>query len=227
MNEELFRFWSEAGKGPGLHPRDEADANAPALIRKHFKTECLFGSYMGPLKSAPLVFLYTHPGLDDMDLGMALNPKDQDMNASLRLGTLPLPGPDEFKGAWGWWTRAIAQFDIGAPAAWGSLRNKIAIFNIFAYHCKRLDNPAFSHRIPSCLVAYNWAHQSLFPEARRGDRVVVCMAAATQWGLKRGAPPEGKLFMPKVTQKGIIYKEKEYAEQYRAIVEAVQEAVGT
>jgi hypothetical protein len=225
MSEALFQFWSEAGKVPGLHPRDDADARAAALIRKHFKTECLFGSYMGPLKSAPVVFLYTHPGLADMDEKIPLNPKDQEINASWRSGTSPLPGPDDHKSAWDWWTNAIRQFDIGAPEAWKDLRNKIAIFNIFAYHCGRLNNPAFSPRIPSCRVAHDWAHQYLFPKARRGDTLVVCMAAATQWGLKRGAPPVGQLFTPEVNPAGLVYKNNEYAVQFRAIVEAAQRCI--
>jgi hypothetical protein len=43
---------------------------------------------------------------------------------------------------------------------------------------------------------------------------MICMAAARQWGLKSGAPAR------------YIWKNDEYAEQYRAMLKTVHEALG-
>jgi hypothetical protein len=66
------------------------------------------------------------------------------------------------------------------------VKDKIALFNIGAYHSKDVKSYAALTAIPSSRVSLDWAQSTLFPSAERGERVVICMRSASYWGLETG-----------------------------------------
>ena len=106
------------------------------------------------------------------------------------------------------------------------LHDKLAIFNLCAYHSKTFENHRALAALPSCRVALAWAHEVLFPEARAGERVVVCMRSADRWGLLSDARYGKSLYAPAMTRGGHMRKQDEHAAVKESIVKAVREALG-
>ncbi|MDX7952293.1 hypothetical protein P7D22_14045 [Lichenihabitans sp. Uapishka_5] len=61
----------------------------------------------------------------------------------------------------------------------------------------------------------------LFPEAERGERVVVCLRKSRAWGLTRGRTYPGTLFAPYVNAAGYMNK----GSQRNAIIRAARSAL--
>jgi hypothetical protein len=52
----------------------------------------------------------------------------------------------------------------------------------------------------------DWAQSVLFPQAERGERVVICMRAVNFWGLEAGQRYGKALFAPQTTRGGHMRK---------------------
>jgi hypothetical protein len=89
---------------------------------------------------------------------------------------------------------------------WESSLDKIAIFNIGAYHSKAFTDHDVLASLPSSRVALDWAQSVLFSEAEVGKRVVICMRAANYWGLRVGQRYGVSLFTPVTTRGGHMIK---------------------
>jgi hypothetical protein len=100
------------------------------------------------------------------------------------------------------------------------------VLNIGAYHSKTFTDYPLLAALPSSRVSIDWAQSVLFPQAMRGERVVVCLRSAHFWGLAAGNQYGQSLFAPSVTRRGDIMKKT--AEQKRmrqAIIRAVKRAI--
>src|SRR4029078_4098134 len=80
------------------------------------------------------------------------------------------------------------------------LQARVAFLNIAQYHSPGSFKDWKALRLlPSCRVTLESAHGVLFSDARRGERIVVCLRSAKQWGLHRGTK-EGHMFVPETTR---------------------------
>lgn len=198
MSNAIFEFWSEAEVGADqfIHPRDQAVFNRIG-DRPHFNLTTPPGPFFGPLKSAPIVLLYLSPGYGEDDEDPVINARLRAQVSALRRGHQPLPGPEEFPRRWKWWSSRTKVF-----GDWQHLMDRIAILNIGAYHSKEfLDAPLLA-ALPSSRASLSWAQDFLFPQAERGERIVVCMRAAHFWGLSVDSRHGSSLFAPPVTRGG-------------------------
>jgi hypothetical protein len=118
-----------------------------------------------------------------------------------RKGGQQLPGPEDHPAGWRWWKSRTSCFDEN----WESLRNKVAILNIGAYHSRSFGDRPLLAALPSSRASIEWAQTVLFPRALRGERVVVCLRSPQFWGLDPGKDGKryGKsLYAPLVTRGG-------------------------
>lgn len=193
---DIFDFWAQIGPADHLHPAD-----GESFIRNPnhgFDHRGLPGSFMGPLRTAPVVLLYLSPGADDgADAGAVTNQRRQ---KRMRAGNEPLPSPSDNEATWRWWKSRTDCFGED----WNFLRTRVAFLNIGAYHSKEVKDVRLLMTLPSSRVTLDWANRTLFPEAIAGERVVVCMRSQRLWGLNSGRT--GKwLFAPAVTRGGHMH----------------------
>jgi len=210
---DIFEFWSKIPPTAKVHPADQ-----PIFDRlgKHaFSTKALPSCFMGRLKVAPVVLLFLSPGLGSEDETRASRKHVQWLEKN-RSGLESLVPGTIHQGAYKWWTERTARF--GTPE---ELADKVAFLNIGAYRSKIFNDHALLAALPSSRVCLGWAQSVLFPQAERGERVVVCLRAARWWGLETGRKYAGTLFAPKVTRGGHMLK----SERDR-IVRAVRQAIG-
>jgi hypothetical protein len=216
----IFDFWSEIAPDEKVHPRDR---HAIDRVEHGFDLRCLPGCFIGALKKAPLVLLYLSPGFDQEDVEEAEKKEIQALHVEIRKGNEPLRGPEDHKAAWAWWSSRSKPF--------GNLalhREKIAFLNINAYHSKTFPNQHVLAALPSCRVTLDWAQGVLFPQAERGERVVICMRGHQFWGLGRGRRYGVSLFAPEVNRSGFILRNGENnAALFDAITLAARDALGT
>ncbi|WP_145616820.1 hypothetical protein [Nitrospirillum bahiense] len=205
----LFDFWANVGPSNRIHPAD-----APVLARldegnqnwnqQHPAPEeldgldlrCLPLPFIGPLRTAPVVFLTLLPGLEEDDVEEAATEAGQHRYHLMRQGNQPLPLNGEIGGAWKWWKARTAR--LGDPMM---LRHHVAFLDIGAYHSKKAPDRQTLAALPSSRMAIDWAQQVLFPQAVKGERVVVCLRAARMWGLRRNRC-QGSLFVPETPRSG-------------------------
>jgi hypothetical protein len=81
-----------------------------------------------------------------------------------------------------------------------TVKNKIALLNIGAYHSADVRSFGSLLALPSSRVSLGWAQEVLFPDAEAGKRVVICMRSASCWGLERGRKYGKSLFAPDCRQ---------------------------
>ncbi len=67
-----------------------------------------------------------------------------------------------------------------------TVKDKIALLNIGAYHSVDVRSFASLLALPSSRVSLGWAQDVLFPDAEAGKRIVICMRSAAYWGLEQG-----------------------------------------
>jgi hypothetical protein len=127
--------------------------------------------------------LFLSFGYDRRDEEQAKLLEGQKYFQEQRLGREPLPGPKDWEPAWTWWKKRTKPF-----GAWSDVRSKIAILNIGAYHASVFTDWPLLAALPSSRVCLEWAQTVLFPEAVKGDRLVICLRAHRYWGL--GLPGE-------------------------------------
>ena len=217
MITDIFDFWSESNipRDSRLHP---ADTEFLAKTKPDFDFSGFPGCFMGPLRTAKVVLLYSAPGRWD--------PKDSvgqravamsEWCARTRTGTEPLPDRFFWPDCYQWWSSRAKRF--GQP---DSLRTKIAFLNLIPYHMSGdFREKEVVDRLPSSKVALKWARECLFPEARAKKRVVVCLRAHSYWGVTPSVC-EGFLYAPKWNRRGYLPRDKEGAEIVNAATDLLR-----
>jgi hypothetical protein len=156
------------------------------------------------------VLLYLSPGFSEKDIADAESEDWKDFYLKRYKGYQPLS--DDMPGA-GWATSRTALFGDCE-----TVRHKIAILNIGAYHSENFQKSYHTlAAFPSSRACLDWAQHVLFPEALKGERIVICLRAAGYWGLELGRTYEGLLFAPPVTRGGHLVK-TETRDRLREIV---------
>ncbi len=184
-------------------------------------TECLPTCFAGRLRTAPVVLLYLNPGLVSSDITEAGTSEAQTRYAERRKGNQPLDGKEDHLEHYVWWTGRTKVF--GPPEI---VRERVAFLNLVAYHSKNFGAHHAPAVLPSSRVTLDWAHEILFRDAINGKRVVVCMRAAAQWGLRPG-DKNGQLFVPGTVRGGHMKKAGDHAVLREGVVKAVRTAIGT
>jgi len=205
VSVDIFEFWSPREIGPNdrVHPKDQDVFNRMDPNHK-FELNCLPYCFFGPLRSAKIVLLYLSPGFDEFDVKEAESPKGRERMVESRSGNLELPNQEEHKGTWRWWRSHTKDF-----GECDELRSKIAVLNIGAYHSKKGPNGQILASLPSSRVSLEWAQKVLFPQAIKGDKVVICLRSAKFWGFdagKEGNRYGESLYAPQVTRGGHMKK---------------------
>ena len=67
---------------------------------------------------------------------------------------------------------------------WEQICSRLAFLNVGAYPSKSFTDAPLLAALPSGRTTLDWAQNTLFPDAIAGKRVVVCMRAASFWGLR-------------------------------------------
>ncbi|MBR0684658.1 hypothetical protein JQ594_01915 [Bradyrhizobium manausense] len=212
---DIFDFWQRIAPADCVHPDD-----APTFKRLNgqhrFNLNCLPLSFTGPLKTARVVLLYLAPGLPKDLERQSRSPELQILYANQRTGTTYLP---DMSSAGHQWRKSRLSF-LGD---WEQHRDKIAVFNIGAYHSREFIDHDVLASLPSSRMALDWAQSVLFPEAEAGNRVVICMRAARYWGLRAGKTFGKSLFAPETTRGGHMVAGK----QRELIIGKARRTLGT
>jgi hypothetical protein len=193
---DIFDFWAAVRPSDCVHPAD--DEVLQSAGHRGFNLKCLPVPYYGPLKTAKVVLLYLAPGLLDQDIKDARSPRKRELMHLRLQGDVPLSGHDPHS----WWITRTKCFGLSAKL----LGSKLAVLEICPYHSKTFRDWPLLAALPSCRIAVNWAQEVLFPRARKGEKVVICMRAAKYWGLTPGRRNDGLLFSPKTTRSGHMRK---------------------
>ena len=186
---DIFRFWAKVRPTDNMHPADRA---VLTRVKHRFDLKCLPACFGGPLRTAPIVLLYLSPGFSKHDRIDAKSKKGQDYYMRRRAGREPFRAEGQgFK----WLTSRTKCFGLD----WKLIRSKLAVLNIGAYHSKNFHDTPLLAALPSSRVSIAWAQDVLFPQARDGKIVVICLRAARFWGLETGKKYGKSLFAPHVT----------------------------
>ena len=215
--EDFLQFWTKAIPNLHVHPDDAAE-----LERNHhaLALDTLVGPFMGPVRTAPVVLLTLNPGFSTGEAREAAQiPAARESMANNLGGDAPLPAWVGNPSGREWTTRRLRQFGLGYEDA----EARIAFINLIPYRSREgAKDMRMADRLESSRMVRAWARDTLFPEAVAGERVVVCLRSAKQWGLvpdtKRGAA----LFAPKVTRGAFM----EHVPMREEIGVAVRRAVG-
>lgn len=214
---DIFKFWSRIKRGSRIHP-DDAEVFGRLGAEKHgFDLRCLPAAFGGALKTAKVVLLFASPGLSSqLDLSDANTNEGKDYYMRRWKGREPFR--DEGDGSK--WLRSI----VKRFGEYDDIRHGLAVLNIGAYHSRRVKNWRAVMSLPSSRASLDWAQNVLFPRAESSETVVICMRAATSWGLERGRRYRGTLFAPIVNvQRGYLVRDNPANER---IVRIVQERLG-
>jgi hypothetical protein len=196
---DIFDFWREVPGDARCHPLDE---KVLARVDHQFNLECLLGPYMGRLQTAPVVLLFLSPGFDVDAIAHGKSPDGVRYYTRQRDGFADLPCPEEHGAAHRWILRVLKQFEVD----WSDARSKVAFLNISPYKSKDFKDGPMLASLPSCRAALDWAQSVLFPQAERGERLVVCLRSAAYWGLGRKSAAKGSLIVPNFTRSGVIFR---------------------
>jgi hypothetical protein len=102
---------------------------------------------------------------------------------------------------------------------------KIAILEISGYHSNAFTNPHVLTALPSSRAALDWAQEVLFPEAEKGERIVICMRSPHYWGLGKRSRYGKALFVPLVTRGGHMLKTGAHSNVRAEVLATVQAAI--
>lgn len=198
---DIFEFWSRIDRGALVHPADRAVFDRLDPSKHGFQLDCLPGCFAGSLLTASVVLLYLSPGFSPADLDDAASEDGKDYRYRCYAGNQPFR--DSGPGV-NWLTSRTKRF-----ADYATVQQNFATLNIGAYHSTNVGSIETLLALPSSRVSISWAQDVLFPEAEAGKRVVLCMRAASSWGLDVGRRYNGTLFAPSVTRGGHLIKSDE------------------
>jgi hypothetical protein len=155
LSVDIFEFWSQIGRGEHVHPADRS-AFARMNPKKHgFRLDCLPSSFGGPLRDAPVVLLYLSPGFSDKD------PDDAQTEEGKEYFFRRWRGYEPLRDKSNWLQRRIKNF-----GDYETVKNKIALLNIGAYHSIDVKSFGSLLALPSSRVSLGWAQDVLFPTRR-------------------------------------------------------------
>jgi hypothetical protein len=185
---DIFEFWSQIGRGESVHPGDRKVFDRMDSKKHGFRLDCLPSSFGGRLRDAPVVLLYLSPGFGEQDVIDAQTDEGKDYYVRRWRGYEPVR---DIKSNWMLSrTKNFGDYE--------TVKNKIALLNIGAYHSADVRSFGSLLALPSSRVSLGWAQEVLFPDAEAGKRVVICMRSASCWGLERGRKYGKSLFAPEV-----------------------------
>ncbi|MCP1998632.1 hypothetical protein [Nitrobacter winogradskyi] len=192
---DIFEYWKDVDPRTLVHPEDRPffDSNKHRLC-----LSCLPVPYYGPLKTAKIVLLYLNPGLTQRDIVAASDPTEQDFFWRQRQGYEYLRDQEGRKEK-SWWFLRTKYFGLETEF----IRKNLAVVQLCAYHSQSFKDWSLLTKLPSCKVAFEWTQNFLIPQAKRGERIVVCLRSPKYWGLEAGRKYEGQLFSPKTTRQGL------------------------
>ncbi len=190
-------------------------------VEHGFSPACLPGPYFGRLRTAPVVLLLLSPGLDTGDKEHCAGNAGRKYYALQRTGDYDLPTEGEHSATKAWLTKIIRQFGITYEQA----QSTVAVLNIGAYKSKTFDDWAMLTALPSSRASLDWAQNFLFPQAVKGERIVVCLRSADYWGLGTGEAIGKSLFRPKCTRGAIMHKGEIRDQIATTVKAAVQKAI--
>ena len=194
---DIFDFWAGCAPDAHVHP---ADAAVLGRVPHGFDLGCLPIPFTGPLRTAPVVLLFLSPGSADGEAAMSGSGAHRAWHGFQRTGWAPMPSEAEHPHAWAWWSKVVRQFGVEP----GDVRDRFAVLNIGAYHSKAFKDWHMPAALPSSRATLDWAQGVLFPQAERGERVVVCLRSARLWGLGKGTHTGVSLHAPRHTRSGIM-----------------------
>jgi hypothetical protein len=158
-------------------------------------------------------------GLNGVEQDEAKMPDVRKLMAQNLGGDAPLPTFATNPGGREWTERRLTQFGLSYKTA----STKVAFVNLIPY---RSREGAKDLRMLDCLESTRlvraWAHDTLFPEAEAGKRVVVCLRSARAWGLEPDTQRGLSLFTPKFNRAGFML----HGPMREKVSFAVQRAVG-
>lgn len=211
----IFKFWRRIGLNEKIHPADREVFRRVGKKGHRLHLKCLPSPINGNLNTAPVIFLFLSPGYNSKDLADAKSLEGRKRYQKRRQGILPIR--DSGSGV-NWFRGIIGKLGFDEAKAF----EKIAVLNIGAYHSKKFNDYPLLAALPSSRVSLDWAQHILFPQAKAGKRVVVCLRSAHFWGLKPGTK-EGKLFVPEVTRRGHMRrKTREQKEMREKVIRAIK-----
>ncbi|MGE0522125.1 MAG: hypothetical protein AB7O60_03695 [Variibacter sp.] len=219
MPTDIFKFWAQMKPHERTHPADRDVFSRVGDFGHAFDLRCLPGNIAGPLRTARVVLLFLSPGFSELDVRRARSKAWQQHAADKRTGRAPFR--DDGAG-YSWLMSRTKVFGLDDE----TVRTKFSVMNIGAYHSKDFHDWHLLAALPSSRVSLDWAQGVLFPQAIRGERVVICMRAASFWGLCQGERYGKGLFAPFVNRGGFMRKSTPAEAKMRdQIISAVQRAV--
>jgi hypothetical protein len=213
--ENLLAFWAKAIPDLQRHPDDCA---ALAANRHAFALDTLVGPWMGPIATAPVVLLTLNGGLSatGVEAREALTPEARANTARNLAGHAPLPDFATNPGGRSWTEGRLRQFGLTYAD-----KARVTFVNLMPYRSREgAQDKHMTGKLASVRAIRSWARETLFPEARNGKRVVVCLRSVRDWMLTPDTREGEALFAPRVTRSGFIFREDR-----AAIVAAVRAAV--
>jgi hypothetical protein len=199
--QDLLNFWRDGIPNLHIHP---ADADALRSNDHQFDLRVGVGAWMGPISTAEVVLLYLNGGLSNPEqvIKASQDPETREEVVRTLQGSAPLFSFKTDPGGREWTTARLGQFGV----TYDSGATKVAFVNLMPY--KSRNGSEDTHMVPlleSSRLVRQWAQDTLFPEARRGDRVVVCMRSAALWALRTGGKEGVALYAPQVTRGGFMH----------------------
>jgi hypothetical protein len=209
--DTYVNYWQKARATGWLwHPDDRGALDA--LIDTDFNLRCLVGPYMGPLKTAKVIFTFINSGDGD---DSEPRPGDVKRHGAIIGGEAPLPADSLGTGGMRWTVEKLAAFGLEFDEA----ADKVAFVNQVAYRSKTSDR--LQRTLPSAVKANEFIVNTLFPLARSNERIVVVCWGARFLGLPRVHEYES-LYAVKFPRKGSSLPNDE---NHDAAVRSVQAAV--
>lgn len=158
---DIFEFWSRIKRGAFVHPADEAVFKRIHADKHGFQLNCLPGCFGGRLRSAPVVLLYLSPGFSEVDVADAATDEGKDYRFRVWKGDEPFR--DNGPGA-PWLASRTKNF-----GTYETIKNKLAILNIGAYHSKDVKSYASLLALLRVACRYHGHKTRCFRRRKRGN----------------------------------------------------------
>jgi hypothetical protein len=195
--ERFLEFWSKVTDDLCVHPDDAAVLRDN---RHRFETNTMVGPFMGKVKTAPVVFLTLNPGSSGVESDEAQTPSVREGTKRILGGDAPLPSFETNPEGRKWTQRILTQFGVRYESA----VDRVAFINFVPYRSKGFTDHKLITRLHSVSMVRRWTEDTLFREARGGERIVVCIVAHERWGLQPGTTQGVSLFSPQCVPRQYI-----------------------
>jgi hypothetical protein len=198
--DTFLHFWAKSIPSLQVHPDDAAVLR---MNSHSFELDALIGPWMGPIQTAPVVLLTLNGGLvgNGEEARAARLPAARAAMVRNLGGEAPLPDWEGNPAGRAWTERRLAQFGLSYDAA----ASKVAFVNLIPYRSiEGAKDMHMADRLASAKLVRAWAHDTLFPEAEAGKRIVVCLRSTRAWGLEPDSQRGQALFAPQFTRSGFM-----------------------